>query len=340
MTLSGKHLRIGVVGAGMAGLTAARILSDQGHDVVVVEKARGPGGRMSTRRNGDLRFDHGAQYFTARDPRFLRHVLAWQERGLVQEWDTRIATIGDHDSKQQGQRTMRFLGVPVMNAICRELADELADCRFNWAVRDLKQQEKGWVLTSDENQTLDCDALVLTTPPEQASVLVRDPEVDERISDVEMMPCWSLMLVLNKPLFPEHDAAFVNQGPLSWVASQPSRPERPAANAWVLHAGPQWSSAHLEKSADEVRDLMLDAARALPLAQSFKVESAVAHRWRYALARQPLDCGVIWLGSKNLALAGDWCHGSRVEGAFLSGAAAAGRIMAELVAPQPGRSGT
>ena len=328
MTLSGRHLRIGVVGAGMAGLTAAKTLSDQGHDVVVVEKARGAGGRMSTRRNGDLRFDHGAQYFTARDPRFLRHVLAWQERGLVQAWDARIATIGDHDSNQKNQGNRRFVGVPGMNAICRELANELADCRFNWAVRDLKQQKKGWVLTSDENQTLECDALILTTPPEQASVLLRNPEVDKRLSAVEMMPCWSLMLVLNKPLFPEHDAAFVNQGPLSWVASQASRPERPAANAWVLHAGPQWSSMHLEKPADEVRDLLLGAARELPLAQSFKVKSAVAHRWRYALAKQPLDCGVIWLGSKNLALAGDWCHGSRVEGAFLSGAAAAGRVMA------------
>ena len=326
--LDGRRLRIGVVGAGMAGLTAAKTLSDQGHDVVVVEKARGAGGRMSTRRNGDLRFDHGAQYFTARDPRFLRHVLAWQERGLVQAWDARIATIGDHDSNQQKQSTRRFVGVPGMNAICRELANELADCRFNWVVRDLKQQKKGWILTSDENQTLECDALILTTPPEQASMLLRDPEVDKQISAVEMMPCWSLMLVLNKPLFPEHDAAFVNQGPLNWVASQPSRPGRPAANAWVLHASPQWSSMHLEKSADEVRDLLLDAARALPLARSFKVESAVAHRWRYALAKQPLDCGVIWLGSKNLALAGDWCHGSRVEGAFLSGTAAAGRVMA------------
>ncbi|MDH4021236.1 MAG: FAD-dependent oxidoreductase, partial [Xanthomonadales bacterium] len=176
--------------------------------------------------------------------------------------------------------------------------------------------------------TLECDALIITTPPEQASTLLADPEVDELISGVEMMPCWALMLVLDEPLFAEHDAAFINQGPLSWVSSQPSRPERPTANAWVLHASPEWSLMNLEKSADEVRDLLLEAARELPLSQPFTVMSAVVHRWRYALARQALHCGAIWLGSKNLALAGDWCHGSRVEGAFLSGIAAAGRIMA------------
>jgi len=322
------HLRIVVVGAGMAGLTAARTLSDQGHDAVVVEKARGSGGRMSTRRDGDLRFDHGAQYFTARDPRFLRHVVAWQERGLVQTWNARVATIGDRGDHQKSQGTERFVAIPGMNAICSELAAELADCRFQWAVRDLKRLENGWVLTSDKDQSLECDALVLTTPPEQARILLADPEVDELIGGVEMMPCWALLLVLEKPLFAEHDAAFVNRGPFSWVASQPSRPGRPTANAWVLHASPQWSSDHLEKSADEVRELLLDAARELPLAQSFTVQSAVVHRWRYALARQPLNCGAIWLASKNLALAGDWCHGSRVEGAFLSGIAAASRILA------------
>jgi len=323
-----KRLRIVVVGAGMTGVTAALTLSHQGHDVVVVDKARGPGGRMSTRREGDLQFDHGAQYFTARDPHFLRQVMAFQERGLVRVWDARIATIGDRARKNISQGTERFVAVPKMSSICSELAGELADCRFEWAVRKLKRLENGWIVTSDERQTLECDVLVITTPPEQACTLLADPEIDQLIGGVEMMPCWALMLVLDKPLFAEYDAAFVNQGPLSWVSSQRSRPERPAANAWVLHANSEWSSMQQEGSADEVRDLLIEAARELPLSQAFTVESAVAHRWRYALARQPLNCGAFWLGSRNLVIAGDWCHGSRVEGAFLSGLAAAGRIMA------------
>ena len=312
----------------MTGVIAARTLSHQGHDVVVVDKARGPGGRMSTRRNADLRFDHGAQYFTARDPHFLRDIVAWQERGLVSVWDARIATIGDRDSSKKSQSTERFVAVPGMSSICSELAMELADCRFNWTVRKLKQLENGWILTSDEGETLECDVLVMTTPPEQARTLLADTEVDELIGGVEMMPCWALMSVLVEPLLAEYDAAFVNQGPLSWISNQCSRPGRPPANAWVLHASPEWSSTHLEKPADEVRDLLLEAARELPLSQPFTVESAVAHRWRYALAREPLNCGAIWLVSKNLALAGDWCNGSRVEGAFLSGIAAADRIVA------------
>jgi predicted NAD/FAD-dependent oxidoreductase len=71
----------------------------------------------------------------------------------------------------------------------------------------------------------------------------------------------------------------------------------------------------------------LEAARQLPGAQRFEVLDANIHRWRYALAPEPLNQGAFWFKSKRLVVAGDWCHGSRVEGAFLSGMAAAGRVM-------------
>jgi predicted NAD/FAD-dependent oxidoreductase len=98
----------------------------------------------------------------------------------------------------------------------------------------------------------------------------------------------------------------------------------------VLHANPEWSKDHLEDSIQDVERLLLDAARQLPAAQDFQVKKAVAHRWRYALANRALDLGAVWYPQKTLALAGDWCRGSGVEDAFLSGTAAAGRIMGAL----------
>lgn len=68
-------MRIGIVGAGMAGLACAEGLAGLGHEVVLFDKGRGPGGRMSTRRlptsAGEAHFDYGAQYFTVRDKNFL-----------------------------------------------------------------------------------------------------------------------------------------------------------------------------------------------------------------------------------------------------------------------------
>jgi len=89
---SGRVRQIGVIGAGVSGLAAARTLRDQGHRVTVFEKSRGPGGRAATRRYGEVGFDHGAQYFTARDPAFRDAVDAWQEAGVVAPWHARMAT--------------------------------------------------------------------------------------------------------------------------------------------------------------------------------------------------------------------------------------------------------
>ncbi|MEE4217541.1 MAG: FAD-dependent oxidoreductase [Xanthomonadales bacterium] len=323
-----RRLRVVVVGAGLAGLTAARILDDQGHNVVVVDKGRKPGGRMSTRRSDDACFDHGAQYFTARDPRFLRHVLAWRERGLVDTWSARIAIVDAIRVGQDEGSTERYLAVPGMSAICAELARELPDCRSSWHVSQVRREAGQWTLTSEEGRQLTADAVVIAIPAPQAMALFQDSTVTGSLAGIEMQPCWAVMAVLDRPLLRDHDAAFVNHGPLSWVAGQASRPGRPGMESWVLHAGPEWSAEHLDDDPGEVRDRLLSAALELPIAQAAQLEFAVAHRWRYALARKPLDKGVIWFEEQRLALAGDWCHGSRVEGAFLSGAAAAGRVMA------------
>lgn len=322
-----ERLRVVVVGAGLAGLAAARSLTDRGCRVVVVDKSRGAGGRMSTRRHGDCRYDHGAQYFTVRDARFMRHVLAWQARGLVQRWDAKIAVLSADSIQMAGDSTERYVAVPAMNAICRELAAGLRDCRFDWQAASASYDGANWQVTSSDGKVVEGEILLLSTPPEQARALVKHHDVDKALHGFEMRPCWSLMVEMDRPLFAEWDAAFVNNGPLSWVSGQASRPHRPAADAWVLHAAYQWSNEHLDKRAEDICALMLDAARKLPGAQPFEVRHAAAHRWRYALAGNPLNEGVLWYPSKRLALAGDWCHGSRIEGAFLSGVLAARRIL-------------
>ncbi|MEJ2400730.1 MAG: NAD(P)-binding protein [Xanthomonadales bacterium] len=323
-------LRVAVVGAGLAGLTAARILDEQGFETVVVDKGRGAGGRMSTRRVDEFRFDHGAQYFTARDPRFLRHVVAWRERGLIEAWRPRIAVVGEAPAFEDPSME-RYVAVPGMSAVCSDIAARLPDCRFEWEAAEAMHSDAGWTLRSTSGESLTADALLVAIPPEQARALLGNAGVDARLGAVEMLPCWTVMAVLDRPLLPDHDAAFVNAGPLSWIASQDSRPGREAAQAWVLHASPEWSQSNLEMTPDNVGAAVLEAAMDLPVAQAVDAAASWVHRWRYSRAREPLDDGALWFADESLAVAGDWCHGSRVEGAFLSGAAAAGRILASAM---------
>ena len=88
-----KHLQadVIVIGAGVSGLIAARTLQANGARVLVLDKGRGVGGRLATRRTQSGIFDHGAQLFTARDPQFRLLVEAWQAAGIVRPWSTGFA---------------------------------------------------------------------------------------------------------------------------------------------------------------------------------------------------------------------------------------------------------
>ena len=59
---------VAIIGAGLAGLTAAKGLGEKA-EVRLFEKSWRAGGRMST-RTGAHEFDHGAQYFMARTSDF------------------------------------------------------------------------------------------------------------------------------------------------------------------------------------------------------------------------------------------------------------------------------
>jgi renalase len=112
-----------VIGGGMTGLTAAAELKQSGLQVLVIDKARGVGGRLANRRFDGAVFDHGAQFMTARDDRFLSLVEKWQDKGIVKEWyRDNLSGSGIHP---------RFRGKPAMSAIAKELAQDLNPLLFS-----------------------------------------------------------------------------------------------------------------------------------------------------------------------------------------------------------------
>ena len=324
-----EHAEIVIIGAGWSGLTAASCLAAAGREVVVVEKSRGPGGRSATRREGDWRFDHGAQYFTARDPGFAEQARQWQADGLVAGWHPRLKQFGPRPAISGQSPDVRLVARPGMNAVLHALSLQL-DCRWGWRAESLSWQS-GWTIRADDGRKLSADALVITAPPEQSAALLgAEDSMTAALSEVNMAPCWALMLGYDKPLSLAFDAAFVNQGPLSWIARNGSKPGR-SGESWVVHAGPEYSSRQLEQPAEQVAAELLDAFVGLTGTEQIRPAFSRLHRWRYALASDPLEVGCLHDAGRRLVLAGDWCAGNRIEGAWLSGRAAADRLLARGV---------
>lgn len=327
--------QVAIIGGGMAGLTAAAELARAGVAVSVFDKGRGVSGRVSTRLAGQRQFDHGAQYFTVRDERFAKRVAAWEQAGFVAPWTGVIASLG----KDAPPAKTRYVGTPGMNAVGQALAAEAqaagALVMTGVRVTPPKPIEGRLQLTADSGEQLGVfEQVLITTPaPQAAELLVASPPLANAAKSVRMTGCWTAMVAFSEPIDSDYDAAFVEESPLSWIARNGSKPGRPdnaaAGDCWVLHGSPEWSEANLERDAADAADALLEAFFHASGQSPRSADWLVGHRWRFALPENPLPERAPTDAGRGLYAAGDWCGGPRVEGAFLSGLAAAERILAD-----------
>lgn len=281
---------------------------------------------MSTRRGDGWQCDHGAQYFTARDPGFRAEVARWQAAGVAGVWPMRLAVFNEVGGQRSETRLERFVGVPRMTAPARLLADTLP-LTAQTTITRLERMPAGWQMTSAEHGQLPghFDAVLLAVPAPQAVPLLDAvaPDLAAIAAGAVMRGSWALMLRYDAPVALSFDAAFVNSGPLRWVARDNSKPGRGTQETWLLHASAEWSEAHIEETPETVAAALLQAFGRLggPAPQAWS-----AHRWRYADTDSALDAGCAWDAGLRIGLCGDWLNGGKVEGAWLSGQALARQV--------------
>ncbi len=295
-------MTVAIIGAGLAGLTCARVLMETGHAVRLFDKGRAPGGRLATKRldarGTTLRIDHGAQYLRPRDTGFAALLAAYG-----------AAPWPDED---------RFVPTPSMSALPRAMAEGL-DIALGHTVANLQRDGAGWRVDGEGP----FETIVLTAPaPQTAALLVPVvPELAAMLSRVVYAPCWTWLAAFDAPL-PLPDALRPDAGPIGWAARNNSKPGRDAMEAWVVQATPEWSRANLEATPDIIAAALRKALDApAPIAEA-------THRWRYSLVETALERDCIWDAGRGIGIAGDFCIAGRAEAAFLSGRAMAEAILA------------
>ncbi len=327
--------RVAVIGAGMSGLIGARTLAELGCEVTVFEKSRGLGGRAATRRaDPALSFDHGAQYFTARDPHFIQHVATWIEQGIVAEWTGRIVRIEGTMAWPKIEQPRRYVGVPGMTAIAQHLAADLHIRRDTRIVR-LNRVDEAWQVTDAAGQVYGpFSHVIMSLPSPQATDLLVDHAFAAETRAIPMTPCWAVMAAFERRIEAAWDGAFVHGSPLAWVARNNSKPGRDSSNdCWVLHASPDWSAVHLDDDRDAVKATLLGAFAEITAPSVLSPIHLDAHRWLYSATPLVLDRLALSDGGRGLIVCGDWLAGGRIEGAFHSGVAAANCVLRHIGIP-------
>lgn len=307
-----------VIGGGMAGLSAATALAPAGAHIIVLDKGRGPGGRMAARRveiaGRQVSFDHGAQYFTARDPAFRETVAAWEQAGVAARWPA------------AGEEA--WVGTPGMNACVRHMAAGL-DVRWNVRAERLLRDGRLWQVEAGET-VFTADTVLVAVPAEQAAVLLADiaPDFAARAASVASAPCWAVMADFPE-LLPVAHTYRSDTAPVSWAARNSAKPGRSGTESWVIHASPARSRALIDLPKDEVARLLLADFFAATGTAPAAPQHLDAHRWLYAQPEARKGVGPLFDARLRIGIAGDWLHSPRVEGAWLSG-----RALAEAVAQE------
>jgi len=297
-----------IIGAGMAGIACARALKDAGSDPQILDKGRGIGGRLATRRTQEgWHFDHGAQYIRATSKHFAAAIEA-----AVSSWE-----INDKPAP--------LVGTPGMSGLAKSLATGL-DIQNSTEVKSINQKGTGWTVNTAE-QSFETDTLILTAPaPQTAALIGADHPLFAQVQTAKMRPNLTLMVGFGDtrptPGFVTHRDP---HDPIAWIAHDSSKPGRPDMDAWVAQASLPYSQEHLERDKESIAKGMLPLLCDRLSADPSHVRYASAHRWRYATVGTPV--GQPYLNHHSLYLGGDWCLGSKVEDAWTSGTAIAQAIL-------------
>ena len=171
------------------------------------------------------------------------------------------------------------------------------------------------------------DAVLLAVPAPQAVPLLRAaPRLADAAATAILRPTWAVLLDFATALALPFDAAFVKDAPIAWIARDSGKPGRAAGERWVVHATASWSEAHLSEDAEDVAWALARAFARLTSRDDVPLFET-AHRWRFARSEPSLGIDCLFDPAARVGACGDWCLAPRLEGAFLSGVALAGRLL-------------
>jgi predicted NAD/FAD-dependent oxidoreductase len=287
-------------------------------------------------------FDFGAQYFTARDARFIRALQT--ALTVCKPWSANTVRVLDAQGRitesDLPAQEAHWVPAPAMDALPKHWAKPLVDSasvEFQTRVTRIERdavQAKKWQLRTqgpqDEQHVFSgFDAVLLAIPSGPSLRLLEDsklsPSFQKAIAQVEVSPCWTLMLAFPQAaqpnlssLGPQWNAARSTHHRIAWLARESSKPQRLSVERWTVQASVAWSHEHFDDDVLRVQDKLLKAFTEVTgiRAEPSHVE---VKRWQFAQTSKPVGKTHLWDAKSGIGVCGDYLTGCRVEDAFVSG---------------------
>ena len=341
---------VAVIGAGMAGLVCAKKLRLAGYSVGVVEKSRGVGGRVATRRVNGTRADHGARYLEPQGDAVQGLIDVLVDRNILKLWTN---TVGEfREGEIVSIPTSCYVAPAGMNAVGKYLAEGLeilSDRRLQAIATTDSQLWRLLLEVTDDNferpQELIAKAVVVAIPAPQALMFLTSeiglsPDFLDKLRSVDYDPCITVMA--GYPAAKQQDLSnikpqwktvtFRDNSDLAWIGLDSSKRLESPQPVFVVHSSANFAERYFEATdLPSVGQQLLDRASEHLMPWLKEPEWLQVHRWRYAFCRNPLSVSCLAAeGTLPLVCAGDLCGGNQIEGALRSGLAAANWVNSQL----------
>jgi hypothetical protein len=314
-------MKVAVIGAGLAGLTAARQLKSAGAEVTVFDKSKGTGGRLSSRSFAGGWVDHGAPYLTVSGEEFAGFLDQNVAETAIRKWAPLSSGVVRADEHSD------FIGVPRNSALTRSLLDGVV-FQPSTRIARIEAAEDGWRLFNDGESLLGVwPYLIIAVPAPQALSLLREqPLLAEPIRKVAMEPCWVAAIHSGAELSNQPDVAVYEHPVVRRIVHNSAKPGRQNENIYLVQASKNWSETYLEETTESVGEKLLQYFCELTSAGA-DPELLFVHRWRYAFTETALGQACLWDNNLQLGACGDWCLGRTVEDAWRSGSELAAQLL-------------
>lgn len=340
---------IGIIGAGISGLAAGRILAKAGHEVTVFEKSNGYGGRVATRYAGNQlksKVDHGLPMFKVTSPEFRDFTTELLENNLIQQWGRSISIFdgyGTYSKNPNPSDEITYTSVDGMNRLGHYLS-RWVDVKKNSKVGGLtyfgrnRNNRKPWIINFTSSSTFSADAVIIALPAPQAYGILamtidqtKTLKIVREIDEIQYRPAYSLMVGYGDTYLPKWDGVICKSSVLEFISNEASKRDN-QETSFVLHASESFSRNHLKSDKELITKLMLAEFAEVEGGWVTSPEWHQLHLWKYSRPKKILNRPFFDLETNDgpLALVGDYYEGDTIDAAYRSGVLLAKSWLAKM----------
>jgi predicted NAD/FAD-dependent oxidoreductase len=327
-------MKIGVIGASLAGLVAGDKLARAGHDVTVIEKDRALGGLLAGHRLGGTVFDYGRPFLEAKNDTFKQFIKALVDKNILHLWTNEVEYY-DASNRHKINRSTReveyYAAEKGMGAVA-EYLKRWVDIKSEEQAGGLthiganRGRKRSWMINLTDISVFECDAVILAVPAPQAYGVLQTTKdetaalrIIRDIDDIHYQPRYALLASYDRQA-PSWKAITCENGALSWIGNETSKSNRQEKANMLMQSSADFVYENRKKSEEEIKTALLEEAAQVEGSWMKRPNDTAMHFWKYYRAVNPLDEYFMELEMDEapLALVGDYFNGNSAEAAYVS----------------------